>query len=103
MLDDSKIIGIDLARVDGECAVYAIYESTNGGEAWMPLKESGSICDLLEFAKARYGSDTPLVMQQHIQEILRVQIIEEIEAQRRRKPPPQKNWFRRVWDFFRRR
>lgn len=109
MLDSEKIVGIDLVRMDGDTAVYGIYESADGGEEWMPLLESRNICDLLDYAKARYGNDTPMVMQQHIQDIMLVQIIEEMKfkknreatrAVRNRKP---KNWITRILDFFRRR
>jgi len=107
MLDCDKIVGIDLARMDGECAVYAIYESSDGGNEWMPLLESRKIYDLLDYAKARYGNETPMVMQQHIQDILLVQIIEEAKHTKKASTAPadtstQKKWFRRLLDFFKR-
>lgn len=105
MLDSEKIVGIDLVRMDGETAVYGIYESSDGGEQWMPLLESRKICDLLDYAKARYGNDTPMVMQQHIQDILLVQIIEDAKRMIRKKPQQEKqeSIFRRILKFFKRR
>lgn len=104
MTDYEKIVGIDLARIENDAAVYGIYESVDGGGRWMPLLESRSICDLLEYAKARYTDSTPMVMQQHIQDILVIQIIEEAKSRRRLSTSKTKpNWFRRVWDFFKRR
>jgi hypothetical protein len=106
MLDSEKIVGIDLVRVDGDTAVYGIYESADGGEEWMPLLESQKICDLLDYAKARYGNDTPMVMQQHIQEILLVQIIEDAKANpknRKTTPVPPSSWLMRFLNFFRKR
>lgn len=103
MLNEAKIIGIDLARMENEQAVYAVYESTDGGERWKSLHESSSICELLEFAKYKYANETPLVMQQHIQDILRVQIIEEYRYKKQVPPPKPKNWLVKFMDFFRRR
>lgn len=106
MLDSEKIVGIDLVRMDGDTAVYGIYESADGGEEWMPLLESRNICDLLDYAKARYGNDTPMVMQQHIQDILIVQIIEEAKANLKNGktvPPPPPSWLMRFLNFFRKR
>jgi len=105
MLDSEKIVGIDLVRMDGECAVYGIYESSDGGEQWMPLLESKKICDLLDYAKARYGSETPMVMQQHIQDIMMVQIIEDAKRMmpKKHQHPKQESVLKRFLNFFKRR
>jgi len=106
MTDSDTVIGIDFISTDSDGGLYGLYESTDGGEEWMPLLESRNICDLLDYAKARYGNDTPMVMQQHIQDILLVQIIEEATAQKlkHQKNLPKKSresWLMKILNIFR--
>jgi hypothetical protein len=107
MSDYEKIVGIDLEEIQNGIALYCIYESNDGGNGWMPVLKSPNIVMLLEYAKARYDDTTPLVMQPHIQDIMLSQIVQEARQTKQKalqqNKPPRKNWFRRVWDFFRRR
>jgi hypothetical protein len=103
MVDYEKIVGIDLEEIQNDTALYGIYESVDGGKEWMPVLKSANIVMLIEYAKARYDDSTPLVMQPHIQDIMLSQIVQEARRTKEAHTKPQKNWFRRVWDFFRRR
>jgi hypothetical protein len=73
----------------------------------MPVLKSPNIVMLLEYAKARYEDSIPLVMQPHIQDIMLSQIVQEARQTKQKaleqNKPPRKNWFRRIWNFFRRR
>lgn len=97
MLESEYIVGIDLVRIEQDEGIYGIYESVDGGEQWKPLIESQKICDLLDYAKARFPETTPLVMPQHIQNILKFQIMEEAAEARRRKPTVRENWLKRIF------
>lgn len=106
MTDSDTVIGIDFISTDSDGGLYGLYESTDGGTHWKKLTESRTIYDLLQFAKDQYGSDTPMVMPQIIQQLLQYEFLTEREKHTllALDNPTEKptKWFKRFLNWFRR-
>jgi len=79
---DEKIIGIDLLNTDEHGGMYALCESSDGGETWDIVENGRAIEGLLDVAKSRYDETIPMILPFQIREMLRYEIIEQREWKR---------------------
>lgn len=79
--DDKSTImlGIDYDRRDEQGGIYCLYESADNGNSWEKATEDRSVCKLLEVAGQRYAKETPLVLTTTIEQVMRLEIMEERE------------------------
>lgn len=101
MVHSNRIIGIDLIKTDTEGGWYGIYESYNEGANWHMVTKSRTIESLINFAKLKYNKNTPMIMPDQIQELLKYEFICQQERNKILKQQiTQDGWFKRLITFF---